>query len=124
MLVLWFRRHTQADWGAIKYLTLSTVVLLEVLFIFSSKAPASHTLYVLFPVAALYGFYCWNDFLAQRRWRVLAISVLVCGVVFHVGLAIHNYSHVSLYLNRDTVQQAISERDPAILGQRRPESWY
>jgi hypothetical protein len=125
MIVFWFRRKTaRDDWPAVKWLALVTVILLCALFIFSAKSPASHTFYVTFPVAALYGFYCWDSLLQKRRWRVFAIVFLVCGVVFHAGLAAHNFSRVSLYADRPTAQRAVSEKNPALLGERRPGSLY
>jgi hypothetical protein len=125
MLVLWFRRKTaRDDWPQIKYLALATAALLCALFLFSAKLPASHTFYVTFPVAALYGFYCWDALLKRRGWRVFACVFLICGVVFHAGLAAHNFRRVSLYVDRGRVQSAISERNPALLGERRPGSLY
>jgi hypothetical protein len=125
MIVLWFRRRTaRDDWPAVKRLALLTVVLLCVLFLFTPKLPASHTFYVTFPLAALYGFYCWDGFLRSRGWRVFAAALLACGVLFHAGLAAHNFARVSLYASRATVQAAISAKNPSLLGERRPGSLY
>jgi hypothetical protein len=125
MLVLWFRRDTaRADWPLIKTLALVTVALLCALFLFTGKLPASHTFYVTFPVAALYGFYCWDALLRRRVWRVFAAAFLACGVVFHAGLAAHNFARVSLYADRGVPAAAIGERSPALLGARRPGSLY
>jgi hypothetical protein len=125
MIVLWFRRRTaRDDWPRIKYLALATVLLLCALFLFSAKPPASHTFYVTFPVAALYGFYCWDALLVKRGWRVFAFVFLACGVVFHAGLAARNFRRVSLYADRARVQSAISEKNPALLGERRAGSLY
>src|SRR4029077_11716417 len=58
MLGLWFRkRHPHKEWKAVKYFTLGTVVLLYFVFLFSMKAPVSHTFYLAFPVAMLYSLY-------------------------------------------------------------------
>src|SRR5213082_1269480 len=82
MIVLWFRkRDARDDWPAVKWLSLLTVLLLCTLFLFSAKLPASHTFYVTFPVAALYGFYCWDMLFRKRGWRVFASVFLICGVV-------------------------------------------
>jgi hypothetical protein len=125
LVALWFRRkHARDDWPRIKWLTLLTVVLLCALFIFSAKPPASHTFYVTFPVAALYAFYCWDTLMQRRGWRVFALVFLVCGIVFHAGLAAHNFSRVSLYANREAAQAAINEKNPVLLGERRPGSLY
>ena len=125
MIALWFKREGMPeDWPGVKRLALLTVVLLCVLFLFTSKAPASHTFYVTFPVAALYGFYCWDVLLRRRFWRAFAAAFLACGVVFHAGLAAHNFARVSLYADRETPAAAIEAKAPALLGRRRPGSLY
>jgi hypothetical protein len=125
MIVLWFRRKTERDdWPAVKRLALLTVLLLCALFLFTPKLPASHTFYVTFPVAALYGFYCWDAFLRRRGWRVFAAACLACGLLFHAGLAAHNFARVSLYTDRAKAQAAIDARNPSLLGERRPGSLY
>jgi hypothetical protein len=125
MIVLWFRKtNTRADWPQVKRLALLTVLMLCVLFLFSAKLPASHTFYVTFPVAALYGFYCWDAMLKSRGRRIFAMVFLVCGILFHLGLAAHNFSRVSLYVNRRAAQSAIDTKNPALLGERRPGSLY
>ena len=125
MVALWFRRDAKLeDWRAVRRLALVTAALLCALFLFTAKAPASHTFYVTFPVAALYGFYCWDSLLARRGWRVFAAVVLACGVVFHAALAAHNLPRVSLYAARARAAAAVEERSPALLGERRPGSRY
>jgi hypothetical protein len=125
LLVLWFRKaHSQKDWPAIKYFTLGTVVLLYLSFLFSLKAPVSHTFYLTLPVAMLYSFYCWSEFLKKRAWRKFAAVFLVCGLIFDVGLAISNYKHVSIYRERGKVVEAIKAKDYRVLGERRPGARY
>jgi len=125
MLVLWFRRkHTQVDWKAVKYFTLATIVLVYLSFLFSMKSPVSHTFYVTFPIAMLYSLYCWSEFLKRKGWRTFAIVFLVCGIIFHVGLAVSNFRSVSIYVERSKVVQAIRAKDYRLLGERRPGSRY
>jgi hypothetical protein len=125
MIVLWFRRKTaRDDWPAVKWLALLAVLLLCALFLLTPKLPASHTFYVTFPLAALYGFYCWDSFLRRRGWRLFAAVFLACGLLFHAGLAAHNFARVSLYVDRAKVETAINEKNPALLGERRPGSLY
>lgn len=125
LLGSWFLRgHTQRDWRAVKYLALFNVVLLYLCFLFSLKPPQSNHLYVTLPVPVLYAFYCWERLLARPRWRKLAAAVLVCGVLFHAGLALHNLPRVSLYVERDAAQRALDARDYRILGERRPGTRY
>lgn len=125
MLALWFRKiHSQQDWKAVKYFTLGTVVLLYLVFIFSMKAPVSHTFYLTLPVAMLYSFYCWNEFLKQKLWQIFAKVFLVCGLVFDVGLAANNLKQVSIYRERAKVEAAIKAKDYQLLGARRDGSRY
>ena len=125
MIVMWFRRRpARADWPQVRRLALLTALLLCALFLFTAKAPASHTFYVTFPVAALYGFYCWDALLGTRARRAFAAAFLACGVVFHAGLARHNFSRVSLYADRATARSAVEAKDYRILGERRPGSRY
>ena len=125
LLVLWFRKmHSERDWKAIKYFTLGTVVLLYLSFLFSMKAPVSHTFYVMLPVAMLYSFYCWSEFLKQRAWRRFAAVFIVCGLIFDLGLAVSNLKHVSIYRERKQVVEAIREKDYRLLGERRPGARY
>lgn len=121
LLGSWFlRTDHQRDWRAIKYLALFNVVLLYLCFLFSLKPPQSNHLYVTLPVPVLYAFYCWERLLARPRWRKLAAVVLVCGILFHAGLALHNLPRVSLYVDRGAAQRALDARDYRILGERRP----
>ncbi len=125
LLILWFRRgHTQADWKAIKYLTFGTVLLLYVSFLFSMKAPSSHTFYVTFPVAMLYSLYCWSEFLSKRGWQKFALAVISCGIIFNVGLALHTFRNTSLYVDRTRILEAIRTRDYHVVGERRSGSRY
>ena len=125
LLVLWFRKKTsQKDWRQIKYLTLFTLVLLYVSFLFSFRAPYSHTLYVTFPVVMLYSLYCWNMYLKRPGWRKFAAVFLVSGLIFNLGLAVTNFHRQSLYLDRGKVQAAIDARDYRILGERRAGARY
>jgi hypothetical protein len=125
MLVLWFRKkHTQQDWRGIKYFTLGTVVLLYVTFLFSMKSPVSHTFYVTFPVAMLFSLYCWSEFLKKTGWRKFAAILIVCGLIFDIGLAAANFNQVSIYVERAKVAAAIKARDYRLLGERRAGARY
>jgi hypothetical protein len=126
LIALWFkRRHAQeADWRAMKRLTLATLILLYVSFIFSLRAPHSHTFYVTLPIAMLYSLYCWSEFLKQARWRKFALVFVVCGLIFHAGLMLDNFRRKSMYLNRSLPASAIDAKDYRILGERREGAHY
>jgi hypothetical protein len=88
------------------------------------KAPVSHTFYVTFPVAMLYSLYCWSEFLKRRGWQTFAKVFIVCGLIFHIGLAVDNLKRVSLYLQRDKIVEAIRTKDYRLVGERRAGSRY
>jgi len=125
LLASWFvRGHRSPDWRAVKYLALFNVVLLYASFLFSIKPPQSNHLYVTLPVPVLYAFYCWDRLLVRAFWRKLAAALIICGVVFHAGLAAHNFSHISLYVDRRGAQTSVEAKNYHILGERRPGSRY
>jgi hypothetical protein len=98
--------------------------LLYVSFLFSLKAPVSHTFYVTFPVAMLYSFYCWSEFLKKKSWQKFAAVFLICGLLFDIGLAATNLKRVSLYRERGKIVEAIKTSDYRVLGERRPGARY
>jgi hypothetical protein len=125
LVAFWFtRRSERPEWRAVKYLALANVLLLYALFLFSLKPPQSNHLYVTLPVPVLYAFYCWERLLARPRWRTFAKVVVVCGIILHAGLAAHNFSRISIYVDRRAAQSAIDSKDYRILGERRPGSLY
>jgi hypothetical protein len=128
LLLSWFfRKHQNSDWKAIKYLLLFTVLVAYVSCLFSIKPPQSNHVYVVLPIPMIYSLYCWSRFLNSRRGPVFAKvfgAMIVCGVIFHVGLALHNRTRISIYTERPLVQSAIANKDYKILGERRPNTRY
>lgn len=125
LIFFWFRRgHPQQDWRAMRYLTLGTLCILYVSFLFSLKEPHSHTFYLVFPIAMLYSLYCWSPFLSRKGWQRFAVVFLLCGIVFSAGLGFNNLRRKSLYLDRKLPAAAISARDHTILGTRREGARY
>ena len=125
LIVVWFLRHHQhKDWSAIKHLLLFTVIVAYASFFFSIKPPQSNHLYLALPLVMIYSLYCWSRWLTHPRWQTCAKIFLACGIVFHVGVALHNLSRISIYTERQRVQSAIDNKDYRILGERRPGSKY
>jgi hypothetical protein len=125
MLILWFTKNRgQEDWRPVKYLTLWTVCLLYVSFMFARKEPASHTFYVVLPLAMIYSFYCWNTFLQKRGWRIFAAIFIACGILVNIALALDHYRINSLYANRSPAQSAIDAKNYLLLGERRSGARY
>jgi hypothetical protein len=125
MILIWFmKKPEQKDWQPIRHLTLATVILLCITFLFSVKPPAAHTFYVTLPIAMIFSFYCWSSFLLKSVWQKFAMVFLVCGVVFHTALAIYHFRSISLYIDRKIPVTAIEKKDYRILGERRAGARY
>ena len=124
LLVFFFRKRSERpEWHAVKWTTLLTLLLICASFLFSVKDPASHAFYVIFPVATIYAFYCW-EVLLRRKWaRGVAAALLVCTAAVHLAIAIDHVGTRSLYTNRELVVRAIREKNYRLLGERRPVSW-
>jgi hypothetical protein len=50
--------------------------------------------------------------------------VVACGIILHAGLAAHNFSRISIYVDRRAAQEAVDSKDYRRLGERRPGSLY
>lgn len=125
LLVSWFfRAHTQKDWTAVKYLTLFNICLTYLSFCFSIKPPQSNHLYVTLPIPMIYSLYCWSRILNRARWQTFAKVFIAGGIIFHIGLALHNRPRVSLYPERHIIESAIVNKNYRILGERRPNTLY
>ena len=124
LLVFFFQKRSERpEWHAVKWITLLTLLLICASFLFSVKDPASHAFYVIFPVATIYAFYCW-EVLLRRKWaRGVAAALLVCTAAVHLAIAIDHVGTRSLYTNRELVVRAIREKNYRLLGERRPVSW-
>lgn len=125
MLILWFsKNYPQKDWKAIKYLTLLTVCLLYIIFLFAFSGPNSHKLYITLPIAMIYSLYCWSRYLDKRGWQTFAKICIICGIIFHIGLAVDNLFRTSLYVNRNAPKAAINGKDYRLFDERRPGARY
>ena len=124
LLLGFFRmRAASPEFRAVATTTLLTIALICASFLFSVKDPASHAFYVVFPVATIYAFHCW-EVLLQSKWiKAVAAALLVCTAVIHVAIAIDHVRTHSLYANRQLVVRAIQEKNYRLLGERRPVIW-
>jgi hypothetical protein len=124
LLLFFFRKRSdRPEWPAVKWTALLTLLLICASFLFSVKDPASHAFYVIFPVATIYAFYCW-EVLLRRKWaRVIAAALLVCTAAIHLAIALDHLQTRSLYTNRELVVRAIREKNYRLLGERRPVLW-
>ncbi|MEJ7576536.1 MAG: hypothetical protein WKF74_06000 [Pyrinomonadaceae bacterium] len=120
MFIMWFfKSPAQRDWRAVKYFTLLTLLLLYTIFLFTWREPVSHTYYITLPVAMLYSMYCWSKLLQNPRWLLFAKVLIISSVIFQAGFALHNYSRISLYVDRNAPRDAIELKNYRILGERR-----
>jgi hypothetical protein len=123
LLVELFRRWPDRPERGLKSVMIGLIVMMWVVFALSVKGPASHLLYVTFPVVMIYSCACWARLMTRRALRVVAAALLVSGTVTQLAMAIDGYARKSLYQNRALVVRAIQEKDCRLLGQRRPEVW-
>ncbi len=119
LLVEGFRRKVQREWPAVRNLTLATVVLLFLAFLFSIKGPSSHTFYLTFPLAMLYSMYCWYPYLQKRFWRRLAAGVLISGLMMSLVFLLEYHPQQSFAVDRDNAARAIQQLDYRLMGERR-----
>ena len=126
MAVCAFRRaHDRvADWIRIRVLLGGTILLIYGSYFFSVRGAQAHSFYVVFPVALLFAFACW-DVRARaaggrlRRLEKVAAAVLASSVVLHLGMLIDRWPRQSLYVDRALVAAAIDQRMDRWLGERR-----
>jgi hypothetical protein len=123
-ILAFFRKEKNEEWKKIKWFTFLSFILIFISFFFSVKGPSSHTFIIMLPVSMFYSFYCYQWLFKQNLfWLKLFKIALICGIIFHIGMDLHNYKTISLYKNRKQVQEAIDKRDYKILGLRRSEHW-
>ena len=123
LFVSGFRRKAQAEWPAVRNLTLATVALLFFAFLFSVKGPSSHTFYVVFPLAVLYSMYCWYPFLQQAWGRRTAAVLLVSALLVNFAFFFEYHPQQSFAVDRKAATQAIEVGDYRMLGHRRSAEW-
>jgi len=108
----------------VRLLTLLTFFLIYLSFLFAIKTPAAHTFYITLPIVMLYGFYVFAPFVSHRLFLILAKVLLISNLMFHAGLALHNFPNKSLYKNRGIFEKAIQEKNYHFLGDRRFDTLY
>ena len=119
LAISFFLKNRSQDVRWVKMIMLLTVIITYFSFLFSVKAPSSHTFYLLFPLMMIYSFYCWQQLFVMKWFKILMIVMLVSGIITNATLARHNYFVKSMYRNRDLPQKAIKAKDYKILSNRR-----
>lgn len=119
LVISFFRKNNSTDFKWIKTILLITIIITYCSFLFSVKAPSSHTFYLLFPLMIIYSFYCWQTLFVRKWFRILMVLLLCSGIITQVVLIDNNARKVSLYKNRDLPLKAIQQSDYTILTNRR-----
>ena len=86
---------------------------------FVKEEPQAHAFFAVAPIAFIFAASCWA-LIDSPRWRRVAAVVLAANVSFHAALAWIQGPEQSLYTNREVVAAAIRQKQPEILGHRRP----
>ena len=120
MLVSAFRpRKRRPDWPPLRAVVAFTVVLVYASYWFVKEEPQAHAFFAVAPIAFIFAASCWA-LIDSPRWRRVAAVVLAANVSFHAALAWIQGPEQSLYTNREVVAAAIRQKQPEILGHRRP----
>lgn len=120
LAVAFFLKNPDRNFRPVKWITLGAILITWISFFFSVKGPSSHTFYLLFPLAMIYSFYCWQPLFEKRWFRIMMAVLLLSGLLTHTAIMMNNYRTKSLYLNRQKPLNAIVKKDAGILGERRP----
>jgi hypothetical protein len=124
VLLVWlFRRSGPRAWPAVRWFTIALLAFVYASFAFSVKSPSSHTFYVTMPAVMIYSFYVWEQLLARKAIRIVAVALLISGAVTHFAIAKDRVFKRSLYVDRPLVVRAIQEKNYRLVGERRPELW-
>jgi hypothetical protein len=120
------KKDTRNGWDVIRWTTLGCVLMVWASFWFAVKSVGSNAIYITFPVAFIFSFYCWNFLANSSRWRLFAKIFLVLGIIFQAGYAYVAYrNNDSVYLQtKSRMKQAIQQNDYRILAERRPHTFY
>jgi len=113
-----FRKNESEEWNRVRFFTFYSLILLFFSFLFSISEPRSHTLYIMFPIAMWYSFYCYGN-LFKYRIKVLSVIFLLSGIIFQASLFVNRFQSRSLFAHRVQVDKAISDMDYTFLGIRR-----
>ena len=119
-----FKKSTSESFVRMKKLVIGSVILIYASFFFSIKGPSSHTFYIVLPIALYYSFYCYEWIIEKKQYALVVLKIMAIScMVFHIGLGLYNYEHNSLYVDRNKIQEALTQMDYTIVGKRRSDEW-
>ncbi|HVZ79381.1 MAG TPA: hypothetical protein VHE12_01120 [bacterium] len=125
LLGCWFLKDEgRPQWRAAKWLILAVLLMVEVSFWFTIKKPFSHIYFILLPFVAFYAAQCFSFVADRKPWRILAGTLVVFSLFFHLLYAPVFEPQYSIYPKREQVAQAIDHKNYHLMGERRPGSLY
>lgn len=110
-----FKRLRLVIWG--------TMLLLYFSFFFSIKSPTPHTMFMLYPLAILFAFHCFEWSMRWKYSKLILKVISISLIVFHFGNGLYKIQHTSIIHERGKVIEAIEKKDYKIVGERRADYW-
>ncbi len=121
-LVGFFIPYQKPDGAMINRLVFGGFLLTWIAFWFNAKSAPAVSYYVLLPLIVVYSFYVYAWLAERKAWRIFGMVCLAASVLFELGYAVKLMPVQSLYTNRQTVADAISQKNYHLFGERRPGS--
>ncbi|MEI6853851.1 MAG: hypothetical protein WCL06_13475, partial [Bacteroidota bacterium] len=114
-----FRTRASEEFKWMRIIMIAALLITWFSFLFSVKAPSSHTFLILFPLAMIWSYYSWQNLFLKKWFRILMVVMLFSVFITDATLARYNYYKVSVYRNRELILQTIQHRDYKMMGPRR-----
>jgi hypothetical protein len=119
LFIAFFRRKASEEFNWMRLIMIAALLMTWFSFLFSVKAPSSHTFLILFPLAMIWSYYSWQNLFVKKWFRILMVVMLFSIFITDATLARYNYYKVSVYRNREIILQTIHHRDYLMIGPRR-----
>lgn len=130
VLVAWaflgVRKGLSPGWGTVRPMTGGVFLWFYGCFLFTLKTPEVNNLVEMLPLVMLYSLYVWEKLWGYRFPRAALFLLLLCAVAFQTAYPfVERPKQRSLYLRyHERIAQALVQRDPRVLAERRPGSLY
>jgi FtsH-binding integral membrane protein len=105
-------------------LIVATVALIALAFVFTSRPPIARNYFVLSPISLLAGYLTFAPMLTTVKRRGVAITIIACSVVFHLGFAATSCRSDPWWPRRNVVTRALEAGDYRLLAERRAHTRY
>ncbi len=125
LLVGWFfLGKSTPDGKRTQWLILGILLMVEISFWFTIKRPFSHIYFILLPFVAFYATQIGSLFKDYKPLHILAKTLVVFSLLFHLLYAPLFEPQYSIYPQKDKVAKAIQAMDYRLMAERRPGSLY